>query len=74
MRALVDIPEKQLHDLADICATEKVSRAEIIRRAISAYLENKKSESVDVFGLWKDRKVDGVPIRNRRAPNGKNPV
>lgn len=65
MRTLVDIPEKQIHDLADICAAEKVSRAEIIRRAISAYLENKKPESVDVFGLWKNRKVDGVAYQEQ---------
>lgn len=65
MRTLVDIPEKQVHDLADICAAEKVSRAEIIRRAISAYLANKKSESVDAFGLWKNRKVDGAAYQEQ---------
>lgn len=70
MRTLVDIPENQIHDLADICAAEKVSRAEIIRRAIFAYLENKKPDSADAFGLWKNRKVDGVAYQEQARSEG----
>ncbi len=53
MRTLVDIPDNQVEALASICAEEKVSRAEIIRRAIRDYIAKKSPETVDAFGLWK---------------------
>ena len=65
MRTLIDIPDKQISDLTIICKTEKVSRAEIIRQAISAYLEKKKPGTVDAFGLWKERQTDGLAYQER---------
>ena len=65
MRTLVDIPDRQIKDLAAICETEKVSRAEIIRQAISAYLEKNKAGAVEAFGLWKGRKVDGLAYQEQ---------
>jgi metal-responsive CopG/Arc/MetJ family transcriptional regulator len=65
MRTLVDIPDRQIKDLAVICEAEKVSRAEVIRQAISAYLEKKKPETVDAFGLWKKRKIDGLTYQEQ---------
>lgn len=60
MRTLIDIPDKQIKDLAAVSEAEKVSRAELIRRAIAAYLEKKRPKAIKAFGVWKDRKVDGV--------------
>ena len=65
VRTLVDIPDRQIRDLADICKTEKISRAELIRQAISAYLEKKKSSEAEAFGLWKERKVDGMEYQEQ---------
>lgn len=65
MRTLVDIPDRQLKDLMAICEAEKLSRAEAIRQAISSYIEKKKPEAVEVFGLWKDRKVDGLAYQEQ---------
>lgn len=65
MRTLVDIPDRQLKALTAICEAEKVSRAELIRQAIAAYLEKKKPGGEDVFGLWKDRKVDGLAYQEQ---------
>lgn len=65
MRTLVDIPDKQIKDLMTICEAEKMSRAEVIRQAISYYLEKKKPEAVDAFGLWKHRKVDGLEYQEQ---------
>lgn len=65
MRTLVDIPDKQIRDLTAICEAEKVSRAELIRQAIAAYLERKKPVAVEAFGLWKDRKVDGLAYQEQ---------
>lgn len=65
MRTLVDIPDRQIKDLTAICKTENVSRAEIIRQAISAYLEKKKPGTVEAFGLWKRHKVDGLTYQEQ---------
>ncbi len=65
MRTLIDIPDRQIKDLAAICKTEKVSRAEIIRQAISAYLEKKRPSTVETFGLWKQHKVDGLTYQEQ---------
>ena len=51
MRALVDIPDRQIDDLTVICETKKLSRAEAIRQAISAYIEKNKPGAADDFGL-----------------------
>lgn len=65
MRTLVDIPDRQLKDLSAICEAEKVSRAEVIRQAISSYIEKKKPGTADAFGLWRDRKVDGLEYQEQ---------
>lgn len=65
MRTLVDIPEQQLKELNAICEAEKMSRAEVIRQAIAAYLERKKAGRVDAFSLWKDRQVDGLAYQEQ---------
>jgi metal-responsive CopG/Arc/MetJ family transcriptional regulator len=65
MRTLIDIPDQQIKDLTAICETEKMSRAEAIRQAIALYLEMKKTEAPDAFGLWKDRQVDGLAYQNQ---------
>lgn len=65
MRALVDIPEKQLNELARICEANKLSRAEAIRQAIAAYIENNKPCAAEAFGLWENDKVDGLTYQER---------
>lgn len=41
MRTSIEIPDKQLKELMSICKTEKISRTELIQRAISLYLQKK---------------------------------
>ncbi len=65
MRTLVDIPDRQIEDLTVICEHEKVSRAEVIRRAISMYLDKKKAVPNEAFGLWKDSQVDGLAYQEQ---------
>lgn len=65
MRTLVDIPERQIKDLAAICQSEKISRAELVRRAISDYLEKKKPPTTAAFGLWRERGVDGLAYQEQ---------
>ena len=66
MRTIVDLPKEQLKLLSVICESRKISRAEVIRKAISAYLRKEIDNSdTDVFGLWKNRSVDSVKYQNR---------
>jgi metal-responsive CopG/Arc/MetJ family transcriptional regulator len=71
MRAIIDIPDAQLGPLAEECEKEDISRAELIRRAIAQYLEQRKRRGNDVFGLWRGRGHDGVEYqRSLRAEWG----
>ena len=65
MRTLVDIPDRQIRELTAICEIEKVSRAEAIRQAIASYIEKKKPATVEAFGLWKGRKIDGLAYQEQ---------
>jgi Ribbon-helix-helix protein, copG family len=67
MRTLVDIPDEQIDDLAVICETKKVSRAEVIRQAISVYIGTNKLVQVDAFGLWKAKQtsMDGLAYQEQ---------
>jgi len=61
----VDIPDKQIYDLAEICEVKKLSRAEAIRQAIASYIESNKPGAVDAFGLWKNRNVDWLAYQEQ---------
>ena len=52
MRAIIEIPDKQISDLALIAKTKKLPRAEIIRQAIAVYIANNKPSAAPAFGLW----------------------
>src|SRR6266851_2709256 len=65
MRTLVDLPEGELERLNILSRTRKVSRAELIRQAVSGFLAQNKAGLEDSFGLWKKRGVDGVEYQER---------
>ncbi len=68
MRTLVDIPEQDLESLNSISKSEKVSRAEVVRRAISNYLaqHKRKGSGIDeAFGLWAGKGEDGLAYQER---------
>lgn len=75
MRTIIDLPEEQLRALADYCASEKVSRAEAVRRAVEQLIcaqrvaESDRLAAIDAaFGLWKDHGVDtDTYLRELRA-------
>lgn len=52
MRALIEIPERQIDELTIICQAKKLSRSEAIRQAIAYYVANNKPSSSQAFGLW----------------------
>jgi hypothetical protein len=57
MRALVDIPERQLAGLSEICAARKLSRAEVIRQALDAYIAQNRPGRKSAFGIWKGQEL-----------------
>ena len=65
MRTLVDIPDRQIKLLTALCEARKLSRAEVIRQAISSFLEKNKTGGVEAFGLWKTGKVDGLAYQEQ---------
>lgn len=61
MRTVIDVPDELIESLDRISALEQVSRAALIRDAITEYLKVKSIPAAEEsFGLWKDRKTDGV--------------
>ena len=61
MRTIVDLPEQDISDLAEISRREKISRAEAIRRAVRLYVAQlEPAGKQNVFGLWRGRKQDGL--------------
>lgn len=60
-RILVDLPDAQIQALAALVEAERRPRAAVIRDAIDAYLaQRKRAVGADVFGVWKEKKVDGL--------------
>jgi metal-responsive CopG/Arc/MetJ family transcriptional regulator len=53
-RTIVDLPSAQLKDLDSRCRSLGISRAEAVRRAIHAFLQESSGDSEQGFGLWKD--------------------
>ena len=61
MRTIVDLPDQQIEALKHMSASTRLSRAELMRRAVDEYLaRHQPAPDDDAFGLWKKRKTDGV--------------
>lgn len=59
MRTIIDLPEDQIRGLQELCKTEKISRAEAIRRALGQMLSQKQTAGREnAFGAWKSKKID----------------
>lgn len=65
MRTLVDLPDAELEQLNVLSRARKVSRAELIRQAVTGYLEQNKAGLEESFGLWKKKAIDGVKYQER---------
>jgi hypothetical protein len=63
-RILADLTPQQLEDLNHLASALDTSRAALIREAVATFVaarsEELKQPAPDVFGLWKDRGVDGL--------------
>jgi len=56
MRTIIDLPDDQVSALTALCRSEKISRAEAIRRALAELLaRNQLQNREHAFGAWKNR-------------------
>ena len=68
MRTIIELPEEQIAKLDALRAMEHLSRAELIRRAVDAYLQAHTAASLSDqpgFGAWKRTGEDGVALQRR---------
>ena len=65
MRSLIDIPDAQIEALKAICQIKKISRAELVRQAITSYIQLHQSAPDAAFGLWKNRHTDGLAYQEK---------
>ena len=65
MRTVIDVPDQLIDSLDRVSGTEQRSRAALIREAIAEFLRKRSGPSAEAaFGLWKDRKTDGLRYQN----------
>jgi metal-responsive CopG/Arc/MetJ family transcriptional regulator len=66
-RTLVGLSDQDFQALDTLSDAKHVSRAELIRQAISQYLEKFKSDSPSdlAFGLWSDKQTDGLVYQQK---------
>jgi metal-responsive CopG/Arc/MetJ family transcriptional regulator len=66
MRTLVDLPEADIRALDELGERRHVSRAKIIREAVSAFLtKSADANAQEAFGLWRDQNVDGLDYQRQ---------
>lgn len=65
MRTLIDIPDRQIAELANICKAKDLTRAEAVRRAIDTFIERNKSAPEQAFGLWAGNPESGQDYQER---------
>ena len=71
MRTIIDLPTESLQRLDRWACSQKISRAEAVRRAVSDLLERVATPSSPThqpaaFGLWKQALPAGMPIPPER--------
>ena len=61
VRTIVDLPEEQIRVLKQLSEQSRLSRAELMRRAIAEYLQHHHSDHTeDAFGIWRGQARDGL--------------
>ncbi len=66
MRTLIDIPEEDLATLQNVTAKLGISRAEFVRRAVSAsLLPYRESEQTEAFAILAGKLEDGLAYERK---------
>jgi metal-responsive CopG/Arc/MetJ family transcriptional regulator len=65
MRTVIDVPEEVIESLDRVSASERRSRASVIREVLTKYVENLTQPNLEAaFGIWSDQVKDGVDYQN----------
>jgi hypothetical protein len=66
MRTIIDLPEDDLKAVKALAKRQRVSQAEVVRRAVHYYLARRPlDDDQTVFGLWAGRQ-DGLEYQKER--------
>ena len=66
MRALIDLPEKLMKEIAAVAERDEMSRAEAVRRAVADYVAKRSmGRPGAAFGIWKSKNVDALDYEDR---------
>lgn len=68
MRTTIRLTDAQIEALDRLRASEHAPRAELIRRAVDAFLQAQKGAFIpDLpgFGAWRNKRVDGVTYQRK---------
>lgn len=60
MRTIIDLPEPLAQRLKSYGQTAHLSQAEVVRRALTAFLGADTSVPDQAFGLWRQRSQDAL--------------
>lgn len=65
MRTIVDLPEEQIEALKRLSSQSKLSRAELMRRAVAEFLRQHQTEGAeDAFGIWRHRQQNALDYQS----------
>ncbi len=66
MRTIVDLPDEQVEALKNLQKRLRLSRAELVRRAVANYVsQNQPAQDDSAFGVWSKRAEDGLKYQVR---------
>jgi len=66
MRTIVDLPDEHVAALHQLGMRTRLSRAELVRRALAEYLDkHQEAGADDAFGLWQRRHCDALDYEDR---------
>ena len=66
MRTILEIPNEKVKELDRLCKAQKISRAELVRRAIDKYLLDAPLVRQEAsYGIWKRKKLTPQNMRLR---------
>lgn len=64
MRTIVDLPDEQIEGLRALSEHSRLSRAELLRRAVAEYLQRHAPDEADAaFGMWRSAPRDALALQ-----------
>lgn len=66
MRTIIQIDDAEAKELEKLCSEKGWSRAKGFREGVRLLLKQyKETKDVDVFGIWKNKQIDGLEYQQK---------